>query len=81
MSNVLWLLSFFYLAALTGWVTAALREDLPHPLQAASEGGVDGEGEPEEHVGTARRALSFTVMMVVATAVFAGIILAVERFT
>jgi hypothetical protein len=67
MSAALWIGSLVYLAAVSGWVTAAAREGAP---------GVEDEGG-----STLRRTVSFALMVIAATAVFGLIVGGIERCT
>ncbi len=60
-----WIASFLYLAAVSAWVSATVKED---------------DAEVVGPLETARRALPFFVMVVLGMLVFGVVVLAIQRF-
>ncbi|MFC1706364.1 hypothetical protein ACFL59_06005 [Planctomycetota bacterium] len=71
MSMLLWVLSFFYLAGVAGWVTVALREE---------DRGANGT-EDESPPSVLARTLSFAAMVTVGTLAFALLVFLIELMT
>lgn len=64
MQTALWLLSFVYLSALSGWVSASVRDDV--------------EDDSEKETTSLRRAASFTGTILGGTLAFAILIGLIE---